>query len=127
MQVLLIIWLHQAATFARRAHVPSRREPIWAILGFVVPVISLWFPYQVAADIFAPGDPARRTVARWWACTLGQSIALVPILIASFYSTAAGGLLALVLSPLPIGTAMWERAMVDAALVAHRKLLPTAP
>jgi uncharacterized protein DUF2510/uncharacterized protein DUF4328 len=125
-QVLLIMWLYRAATFAQRAHVPSRREPIWAIVGFLVPVVSLWFPYQVAVGVFPPGDPARRTVAWWWGCTLGQGIAVIPIIITAFFSTATGVIIAVVLTVLPIGAAISGRAMIAAALVAHRKLLPAA-
>src|SRR4051794_40770688 len=71
-QILLMIWLYRAATVARRAGLPARREPTWAWLGFLVPLVNLWFPYQVAADALPPGDPARRTAGRWWACWIAQ-------------------------------------------------------
>jgi hypothetical protein len=57
-----MIWLHRAATFARRARLPARRATVWAWLGFIIPVVNFWFPYQVATDAMPPGDPARRLV-----------------------------------------------------------------
>lgn len=58
----------------------QRRGPAWAFLGWVVPVVSLWFPYQVVAD--AGRASTRRSLAygAWWglflAYTGAQQVAL---------------------------------------------------
>jgi hypothetical protein len=122
-QILLMIWLYRAATIARRAQLPSRREPIWAILGFIVPVVSLWFPYQVAVGALPPGDLARRAVAIWWGSTLGQGAAVIPIVIASYFSTTTAVIFAIVLCALPILAARSGRTMIAASIAAHRALL----
>jgi uncharacterized membrane protein YidH (DUF202 family) len=74
--VVLMIWLFRAASHARDLGLPARRKPVWAVLGFIIPVVSLWFPYQVLADCLAPTDtPGRRMVLWWWLLyLLGQVI-----------------------------------------------------
>ena len=66
LEVFFMIWLYRAAGLARKAGLFARRDPVWAILGFIVPVVNLWFPYQVARDCLQAGDPRRRLSARWW-------------------------------------------------------------
>src|SRR5699024_3862858 len=44
----------------------QRRAAHWAVLGWIVPVVNLWFPFQVVADA-ARGVGARRPNPRpWW-------------------------------------------------------------
>ncbi len=64
--VFFMVWLHRAASLARKAGQFARRDPVWAILGFLIPVVNFWFPYQVARDSLPFNDPRRRLVARWW-------------------------------------------------------------
>jgi hypothetical protein len=69
-----------AEAVSPRQHVLER---YWAWAGWIVPIVSLWFPYQVLRDIDradkAVLDPARTTlspapVAAWWCCYLVYSI-----------------------------------------------------
>jgi hypothetical protein len=66
-------WLTRARTNAqridpRRTH---RRRRGWAWWGWVVPVVSLWFPYQVVRDVdAAAGDYPSRLLGWWWASWL---------------------------------------------------------
>jgi Domain of unknown function (DUF4328)/Protein of unknown function (DUF2510) len=80
--VLLIIWTHRCVTTATALHLPTTREPLWAILGWILPVINLWFPYQSVRDCLPPDHPARREVLWWWlgylAVTVGGVLLLVP-------------------------------------------------
>jgi hypothetical protein len=122
-QILIMMWLYRAATVARRAGLPARRDPVWAILGFIVPIVNFWFPYQVAADSFPPGDPARRAAARWWAWTLGQDFAVIPVFIVSLFSTTAGVIVAVVLIVVPAMAAREGRHLIAALSQSHRKLL----
>jgi hypothetical protein len=122
-QVLFMVWLHRAATLARRAGLPARREVMWAWLGFVVPVVNFWFPYQVAADALPAGDPGRRRVAWWWGCWIAQGFLAVPIAATSYFSRPAAVLLAIGLSAVPIATALHARAMITATVAAHRRIL----
>ena len=61
LEVFFMIWLYRAAGLARKAGLSARRDPVWAILGFIVPVVNFWFPYQVARD--SPARPATRGAA----------------------------------------------------------------
>ena len=64
--IVIMIWLFRSATHARNLGIPARHEPYWAIIGFIVPVVNFWFPYQVAADCLPVSDVSgRRTILRW--------------------------------------------------------------
>jgi hypothetical protein len=73
---VFLVWLYHASRNAGQSGYPQRRSAGWAIGGWFVPVISLWFPYQVVADIWrAAQPPERRTrtpwlVVAWWTCWL---------------------------------------------------------
>ena len=66
LQVFFMVWLYRAAGLARKARIFARRDPVWAILGFIIPVVNFWFPYQVARDCLPHSDSRRRLAARWW-------------------------------------------------------------
>jgi uncharacterized protein DUF4328/uncharacterized protein DUF2510 len=123
-EVLFWIWLYRAATVARRAGLPARREPVWAWLGFVIPIISLWFPYQVASDTLPPGHPARALVNRWWTFWIAQLVASLVIVVITYFSTPAAVVAAVAASALPVLMALNARAMITAITAAHRDLVP---
>lgn len=86
--ILVVIWLYQAATFALRAGLPARRSPVWAVVGWIIPIVSFWFPYQSTVDLFPPGHPGRRKVGRWWALWLVTQGMVIVVVIGSFFSEA---------------------------------------
>jgi hypothetical protein len=51
-----------------------------AFLGWIVPVVSLWFPFQITGDIRRAGLPDRRRrkttrlPALWWTCWLHSGV-----------------------------------------------------
>jgi hypothetical protein len=55
---------------------PQRRGQGWAIGGWFVPVIFLWFPFQIADDAWRASQPvgrpprSRGIVISWWSCWL---------------------------------------------------------
>ena len=126
-EILFWIWLYRAATVARRVGLPARREPVWAWLGFIIPIISLWFPYQVAADTLPPGHPARAIVTRWWAFWIAQSLAPIPVAVVAYFSTPAALVVALAVCPLPILMALHARAMITQVTATHRDLVAASP
>ncbi|MCW2735886.1 DUF4328 domain-containing protein [Nocardioides sp.] len=79
--VLLPLWI-VTSLFLQRARAravalapdfPHRRGPVWTWLGWVVPVVGLWFPYQVVRDLVrnawrdAWGDQEQRLhLGFWW-------------------------------------------------------------
>ncbi len=125
-QVLFIIWLYQAAEVGRRAGIPARHSPGWAIAGFVVPVVNFWFPYESAADLFPVGHPDRRLAGRWWTWYLIQSGLFVPLLITAYFSTAVSVTLAVVFGVAPLLAAQSARRLIAAANAAHAQVVSRA-
>jgi hypothetical protein len=52
--VLLIVWAHRCATTAAALGMPAEHEPVWAVVGWIIPVINFWFPYQSVRDCLHP-------------------------------------------------------------------------
>ncbi|WP_336053044.1 DUF4328 domain-containing protein [Streptomyces sp. CA2R101] len=68
--VVFVVWFHRtrvnAEVFAPEYHARKRG---WAIWGWIVPVVNLWFPRQIATDIWnASADDSSRSRAllNWW-------------------------------------------------------------
>ena len=79
--VLRMVWLLRSTRAARELGDPTRRSPIVASLGWVVPLLNLWWPYGAMADLHR-GDPEVTRTLRWWWITwlvgvLGGTGALV--------------------------------------------------
>ncbi|WP_407318266.1 DUF4328 domain-containing protein [Isoptericola halotolerans] len=68
------LWLQRsrAIAVAGSPHVRQVRGAVWVWLGWVVPVVSLWFPFQVVRDVRAGTVGTRRAggLGLWWACWL---------------------------------------------------------
>ena len=121
--VLFVIWLRRAAIVARRAGLPAKRDPLWAVLGFFVPIVNLWFPYQVARDLFPPGHPARSLVKRWWTLWIGLTVMSYPILIATIFSTPVAIVFSLVGGAIVLSCALTARQIIAACGQTHASLL----
>jgi hypothetical protein len=67
------LWLQRSRAVATTlsSSVRQVRGPAWVWFGWFVPVVLLWFPYQVVRDVrtAAQGTQARGT-GLWWACWL---------------------------------------------------------
>ncbi|MCN9243937.1 DUF4328 domain-containing protein [Streptomyces sp. RY43-2] len=79
--VLYLCWFYRvrvnAEVFDRSAHSKARG---WAIGGWFTPVVGLWFPRRIAADIWDASTPwgARRShglINTWWALWLFSLLA----------------------------------------------------
>ncbi|MGW1496764.1 DUF4328 domain-containing protein [Streptomyces sp. NPDC002402] len=82
--IVFILWFRQmrenAQLFAPDAH---RRSPGWAVWGWIVPVVFLWFPRRITLDIGTASELPRdvpdapRTpvtlVNAWWAVWISQA------------------------------------------------------
>ncbi|MFD9216875.1 DUF4328 domain-containing protein [Streptomyces sp. NPDC059544] len=58
--IVFIVWFRQmrenAQLFAPDAH---RKSPGWAVWGWIVPVVSLWFPRRITLDIWTASELRR--------------------------------------------------------------------
>lgn len=51
-----------------------RLSPTWARWGWVVPIVSLWFPRQIVGDVLIGREPNRQQLNTWWTTWLGFSL-----------------------------------------------------
>lgn len=67
--ILAGLWLYLFVDVARVLNRESwhDRSAYWAVLGWVAPVVCLWFPYQVVRDAAAAVGSRTRLVGWWWA------------------------------------------------------------
>jgi len=67
------VWLYKSRVTAQGAN-PSfvhERSKVWAWLGWAVPLVNLWFPYQVVRDVRRATSPrAVNGIGWWWAAWL---------------------------------------------------------
>ncbi|NGN95151.1 DUF4328 domain-containing protein [Nocardioides sp. KC13] len=68
------LWLLRSYDFAKLVDpaFPMRRSRSWTWLGWWVPIVSLWFPFQIVDDVrraTAKGE-ARPSPTLWWAAWL---------------------------------------------------------
>jgi Domain of unknown function (DUF4328) len=74
--VAVIVWLYQARQNAAWSDRRQSLTPAWAIWGWIVPVIFLWFPFMIMLGIWRAGQPEAERAkpallpAAWWACWL---------------------------------------------------------
>lgn len=108
---LRMVWLHQATAAARLLGRPTRREAGLACAGWIIPLVSLWWPLESIGDLFAPGTKPRKTLGWWWALHLLSGLgALVAFLgLASVAALVAG---VLVVAAVSGAAAYLERALV---------------
>jgi Domain of unknown function (DUF4328) len=70
--VLFVVWFRRARINAERHGYRQRRARGWTFWGWIIPIGSLWLPFQLMGDIWRSGLPEayRRRVAWlpafWW-------------------------------------------------------------
>ena len=71
-----IIWLHRARINVRAFGCRGFRYPrIWAIIGFFVPILNLFRPYQVVSEVWRASDPrAVDTPVAWMSMPVSRYI-----------------------------------------------------
>jgi hypothetical protein len=78
--VVTCLWLWRARKFAEAVapEQPHARKAGWIWAGWVVPIVSFWFPFQIVRDIRRATVPAAgsssQIVGFWWAAFLTYHI-----------------------------------------------------
>lgn len=72
--VVTCLWLQSARATALSIDptLTHQRKAIWVWLGWWVPIVAFWFPYQVVRDVQEGSNGGRAGLAQgpWWACWL---------------------------------------------------------
>jgi hypothetical protein len=106
--VLRMVFLYRAARFGGAAGVPARRQPGLACAGWIIPIVSLWFPYQ---DLRALSQ-GRAPVGSWWALYLIGTMVNVAAVFIGLWSPLVAGVLLVLCAALAVGAAVLERRVV---------------
>ena len=76
LSILFLVWFYRARINAEWHGYPQRRARGWAFWGWVIPIVNIWFPFQIMGDIWRAGLPAEQRgetawlPALWWTCWL---------------------------------------------------------
>jgi Domain of unknown function (DUF4328) len=82
LSILFVVWFRRARINAERHDYRQRRARGWTFWGWIVPVVNIWFPFQIMGDIWRAGLPAqqrRKTAwlpALWWTCWLLSGLSI---------------------------------------------------
>jgi hypothetical protein len=82
LSILFVVWFRRARINAERHGYRQRRARAWTFWGWIVPIVSIWFPFQLMGDIWRAGLPPqqrRRTAwlpALWWTCWLLSGLSI---------------------------------------------------
>lgn len=124
--VLEITWSYRAATAAAALGIPAKREPIWAVLAWFIPVVSWWFPYESIRDCLPPDHPERRSAGRWWAGHLVGGSGAVAGIGAALVSTVALAAVVVLYAAIATYTALTGLRVVRAIDAEHQQRLGQA-
>jgi hypothetical protein len=79
--IVFIVWFRRARINAESHGYRQRRARGWAFWGWILPIVNLWFPFQIMGDIWRAGlrpRQRRKTAwlpALWWTCWLVSGVA----------------------------------------------------
>jgi hypothetical protein len=125
LSILFVIWFRRARINAERHGYPLRRARGWAFWGWIVPIVDLWFPFQIMGDIWRAGLPAwqrRKTAwlpALWWTSWLISGL--------SFGSQAKSDYLVPHLAASTPAFVLWSLAIAAATLIAIIRAVSDGP
>lgn len=76
LSILFVVWFYRARINAEQHGYRQRRARGWAFWGWIIPIVNIWFPFQIMGDIWRAGLPAEQRgetawlPALWWTCWL---------------------------------------------------------
>lgn len=70
------LWLNECRKFAVAINPTYHhaRSTAWVWLGWVIPVVALWFPYQVVRDVRRSTIREASGIGIWWGAWIGASL-----------------------------------------------------
>ena len=83
---LLIAWIYQAGKFAEARGWPAARDRALGAVSVLIPVVSLWWPYQAVRDAYPPGS-SPSFLLKWWVSYLVTPILALPVFLVTLFGT----------------------------------------
>ena len=120
--VVIVIWAYRSAVAGRALGIHARREPGLVVVGWFVPVINLWWPYESVADLVPDRTEVQPTLAIWWAAYLGQGLVVLVLEAISViwsWQTASIGLV--LLAAVAVTGAVSGRRIARDVLATHER------
>jgi hypothetical protein len=121
--VLRVIWLYRAATLTRSLGFDTRRQPLHAAIGWLIPIINYWWPYQGVTDLFPVGERPDRRIAWWWVTSIASQLAIIVVIAVPFVPTPVAVLLVVGALAPAVASAALEMGLVGDAVAIHERLV----
>ena len=122
--LVLAYWTMQAARAAQAQGVTIRRSPGWAMAGWFIPILNLWWPPQSIRS-FAKDRQQLRHVVGWWICFIVATVsAIVATFVAGAESFDAAIPFLVVGATSVLSFALLGVQVVDLVLGVHEQALP---
>lgn len=122
--LLLGYWTMQAARAAKSLGIPIVRSPGWAMAGWIIPILNLWWPPQTIRS-FAKDRKQLGHVVGWWICWIVAVIAGTVGAIFAGTNDLESSIPFLVVSATSIlSFALLGVQVVDLVLDVHERALP---
>jgi hypothetical protein len=126
--VVRILWLVRAGDVARRLSLPARRQPIASAIGWIIPILNFWWPYQGVRDLFPPSERPGGRLGWWWGCNVAAPIALIAGAAAATFVPVGVAVVLVGVALIPsIVAAALERTLVADVLAIHERLAGWEP
>ena len=117
--ILQLIWQFRAASAARAMGYPATHSPGWGVGFWFIPVAGIWMPYQAMRDCFAPGDPKRAMVLRYWLLLLAMGLGATLTIVGLMASTPVGVVFGVLSGCCALGVLATAPRVVSAIASAH--------
>ena len=120
--ILRVVWLYRAAMLARDLGLPARREPMHAAIGWIIPILNYWWPFQGVTDLFPEGQRPDRRIAWWWTMSIISGLGLLIVVAVPFVPAGVGVVLVILAIAPALATAALEVGLIGEILAVHEHL-----
>ncbi|MBV9952699.1 MAG: DUF4328 domain-containing protein [Acidimicrobiia bacterium] len=117
--VVVVVWAHHITQTARALGLRTTLNPGWAAVGWLLPIVSLWFPYMAVRDALPPGHPGRGLAGSWW--TLQIAVVIIGA-VATFVSPGVGAAIGCLGAVCALGAGYLGHRLATAIGEEHERL-----
>jgi hypothetical protein len=103
---LLIAWMYQAGKFAEARGWPAARGRVLGAFSVLIPVVSLWWPYEAVRDAYPPGS-SQPFLLEWWVSYLVAPIIGLPVFLAALFGTPLQIVIAIAVAACVLVVPVW--------------------